>query len=145
MKFADVGCGYGGLFLAIVYFSKHLNISIDKYYLIDLPEANNLIEYYLNFHKDFINFDYEIHNSENFGSTIPNGNLFLISNYCYTEISDEYREKYNNSIMNRVDNGFIIWQSNAYDIQNISKTNISPKEIIKEKPSFNFSNYFVYF
>ena len=40
----EIGCGYGGLFLAIVYFSKHLNISIDKYYLIDLPEANNLIK-----------------------------------------------------------------------------------------------------
>lgn len=144
-NFVEIGCGYGGLFLAIVYFSKHLNCAIDKYYLIDLPEANDLIEYYLNLHKDFINIKYEIHNSENYGNTVPSGELFLISNYCYTEINDDYKKEYNNYLINRVNNGFIIWQSGAYDIKNINKINILPKAILQEKPSFNFPNYFVYF
>lgn len=48
-KMVEVGCGYGGLFLGINHFAKILNMEIDKYYFIDLPEVTNLIKNILNY------------------------------------------------------------------------------------------------
>jgi putative sugar O-methyltransferase len=45
----EVGCGYGGLCLAINYFSKLNNIFIKNYNLVDLPEVLNLIDNYLKY------------------------------------------------------------------------------------------------
>ena len=85
-KIVEVGCGYGGLFLGINYFSKILNITIDNYYFIDLPEICGLIKNYLELHKGDININYAIHTADNYGADIDETNLFFISNYCFTEI-----------------------------------------------------------
>ena len=107
----ELGCGYGGLFTAIDYFSGILDIHIKKYHMIDLPEPNTLISFYTNHHKETIKTPYELHEAEKYGSTVPSGKLFFISNYCYTEIDTEYKEKYYSNILKRADNGFIIWQT----------------------------------
>ena len=147
-KIVEVGCGYGGLFLAIDHFSKILEIPIDKYYLIDLHVVCNLIKNYLQNYPD-IHINYILKSAYNYGEDIDDDNLFFISNYCFTEINEEYRNFYILKLFPKVKNGFIIWQT-VFGLP-ISNTNIIGKEItniVEETPqtsSITNKNYFVYF
>lgn len=148
---AELGCGYGGLFLAINYFANILNIRIEKYNIIDLPSANNLIEFYLNIHEDSITIPYEFHESAKYGSTVPSGKLFFISNYCYTEIDMTNKNLYYINLLKRADHGFIIWQSLTFDVKYLNQIfrDTSKIEMVEEQPQtcVNASrpNYFVFF
>lgn len=147
-KVVEVGCGYGGLFLAINHFSKILKISIDKYYLIDLPVVCDLIEVYLQKNSD-MNINYVLKSAYDYGENIEDDNLFFISNYCFTEINEEHRNNYISKLFPKVKNGFIIWQT-VFGLS-INNTDILGKEITKiveETPqtgSIISKNYFVYF
>jgi hypothetical protein len=148
LSMVEIGCGYGGLCLAINYFSNLLNIKIDNYYLIDLPEVCNLIDNYLKLNKENIQINYSLNNCYEYGKNINENNLFLISNYCFTEIEDEHREKYIKYLFDKIQNGFICWQT-CFGL-NINETTILNKKITKlvlEKPqtSIHGPNYFVYF
>jgi hypothetical protein len=147
----ELGPGYGGLFLAINFFAKIMNIRINKFYLIDIPGANNLTNFYLNLHKDNITISYELHEASKYGTTVPSGKLFFISNYCYTDIETEEKEYYYSNLIKRTDNGFIIWQSIAFDIEYMNQMfkDSSKVQVVVERPQtcFNVStpNYFVMF
>jgi putative sugar O-methyltransferase len=143
----EVGCGYGGLFLALNFFSNILNIKIFKYYIIDLPESLSLIDNYIKLHNT--NVTYSIHNSNNFGSDIINENLFFISNYCFTEIDLNFRNKYMTNVVSKTKNGFITWQT-IFDKINIKDITFCKqiKNIIEETPQTatnEYKNYFVYY
>ena len=147
-EIVEVGCGYGGLFLAICFFSRILDIKIDKYYFIDLPPVCNLINSYLLINKDHISINYEIHNSNDYVNKISKNNLFFISNYCFTEIKDECRNNYIEYLLPNVSCGFIIWQTvfgfnieNAYKILKVKYI----KEELPQTASKENKNYFVYF
>ena len=146
---AEVGCGYGGLFLAICYFSKFLDINIDSYSFIDLPKVCELIKKYLEMHKDIIHIDYSIHSAYNYGSDVDKRDLFLISNYCFTEISNEHRNKYIETLFPKISNGFILWQTLFnLPIQNVGIINNNKKFVEEELPQTGlefYKNYFVYF
>ncbi len=146
----EIGCGYGGLFLAISFFAKFLKINIVKYYIIDLNEVGQLISLYLQCHQH-ITLPYEIHNASSFGSTVNGCNLYVISNYCFTEIMEEYRFSYAKNLFNKVIHGFITWQTSEVSLENFKKyfKNVTYR-IIEEKPQTSFNhnfsrNYFVYF
>jgi hypothetical protein len=145
----EIGCGYGGLFLAINYFSKLLSIKIDNYHLIDLPDICNLIYLYLELNKENIQINFSLYNCNEYGKNINENNLFLISNYCFTEIEDEHRKNYIKYLFDKIQNGLICWQT-CFGL-NINETRNLNKEIIKlvfEKPqtaSYEHPNYFVYF
>lgn len=151
----EVGCGYGGLCLAINYFMSDFSININTYNIVDLSEPVNLIENYLNLHKENINTKIVYHNSSTYGTNIQDENLFFISNYCYTEISNEHNANYNKILIPKVKNGFIIWQNGgnngSYPVKNAQ--NILKKNIIKieeERPQTDagyhiYKNYFIYF
>jgi hypothetical protein len=151
----EVGCGYGGLCLAINYFSKLLNIDIVNYNIIDLPEVCNLINCYLYINKDNIKTKVSIYSSNSFGAEISDKNLFFISNYCYTEINESLNSSYSKILLPKTTNGFIIWQNGgnngAYPINKVKEiTCKNPINIIDEKPQTDagygiFKNYFVYF
>lgn len=151
----EVGCGYGGLCLAINYFSKILKINIDNYNIIDLPDVCNLITKYLDVNKSYIYTNINIHSCETFGNDISVSNLFFISNYCYTEINEELNNNYSKFLLPKTNNGFIVWQNGgnkgSYNINNVQKiTGKIPLKIIEEKPQTDagygiFKNYFVYF
>jgi hypothetical protein len=115
--------------------------------MIDFPEVCNLIKKYLNYHKDNIHIEYELHDSSMFGSDIEDENLYFISNYCFTEIHEEYRQKYVSSLFNRVKDGFILWQNNGVSIENIPKYISAIYEIEPEKPNtcLDGKNYHVFF
>jgi hypothetical protein len=151
----EVGCGYGGLCLAISFFSKVLNIKINDYNIIDLPEPCKLIKGYLNLHKNSIHTTIKIHSAETYGENITNENLFFISNYCYTEIDKVYNTMYSTILLPKTTNGFITWQNGGnkgiYPIEKCSE--LTGKEIInviEEKPQTDagygvYKNYFVFF
>ena len=151
----EVGCGYGGLCLAINYFMKYFETQINNYHIIDLTEPINLIEQYLNKHNCHIKVNIKYHNSSTYGINIEDKDLFFISNYCYTEIDKVHNLEYTVKLLSKVDNGFITWQNGGnkgvYPIEESSK--IINKEIvnvIEEKPQTDaghgiFMNYFVYF
>jgi hypothetical protein len=145
----ELGCGYGGLFLAICYFSKILNIEIDNYYIIDFPQICNLIDNYLILNKENVHINYIFNNCNEYGSNIIETNLFFISNYCFTEILDEHRNKYIENLFGKVKNGFIIWQTSfGLNIDNLNIINKNINTTIEEKPqtaSRENPNYFVYF
>lgn len=140
----EVGCGYGGLFLAIDFFSKILDITILNYYMVDLKEVGSLISIYLHCHKDIITTNYSIHDADLFGNTILESNLFFISNYCFSEIAESYQKNYTLNLMNKVTSGFVIWQAGFYSLDNIRKYIKQDVSIIEEKPQTG-NNYFVYF
>jgi len=148
----EVGCGYGGLYLAICYFSDILNIEINNYHFIDFPEVNKLIDNYIKINETSLNkkINYYLHNCFEYGDSIKEDNeLFLISNYCFTEISQEHRTNYINKLFNKVKNGFIIWQTCfGLEISYVESINKDIKQITKENPqtaSEYKPNYFVYF
>ena len=89
----EVGCGYGGLCLAINHFMKFFETRIDNYHIIDLTEPINLIEHYLNKHREYIKVNINYHNSSTYGINIEDKNLFFISNYCYTEIDEVHNHE----------------------------------------------------
>ena len=145
----EVGCGYGGLFLGICYFSKVLNIAVDHYYFIDLPEITNLIQKYISLHADNVNISYSVHSALSYGKEIENTNLFLVSNYCFTEIEKEHRDKYIDVLFPKVTNGFIIWQTCfGLPVQQTYIINKKINKIDEELPQTANAvqkNYFVYF
>lgn len=151
----EVGCGYGGLCLAINFFSKLNNISITNYNIVDLPEVCNLIQKYLDINKQFIHTNVILHSAETYGINITDNQLFFVSNYCYTEIDNLKNKMYSSILLPKTTNGFITWQNGgnngSYPIEKTSE--ITGKQIIRvidEKPQTDagygiYKNYFVYF
>jgi hypothetical protein len=107
INIVEVGCGYGGLCLAMSYFSKILNISINSYNLIDLPAISRLQQLYLVNHD--INFTTKFHSAFEYGKDIELDKLFLISNYCFSEISKEHQDNYIEKLFPKVEHGFMVW------------------------------------
>ena len=152
----EVGCGYGGLCLAINFFARLLNIKINEYNLIDLSEPCRLIKGYLELHKEHIDANIKVHLSETYGeNVISDQKLFFISNYCYTEIDYEMNRMYSTKLLPKTSNGFITWQNGGnkgiYPVEKCSE--LIGKEIInviEENPQTDagydiYKNYFVYF
>lgn len=150
-KIVEVGAGYGGLFLSLNYFSRLLNVNIQHYYIVDLPETCNLINIYLNYNKNNININFSIYNANNYGKDINETDLYFISNYCFTEINEEHRNNYIINLLPKISGGFIIWQ-NCFNF-NVNNSNILFKNkklcIEDERPqtagnTVETKNYFVY-
>jgi hypothetical protein len=103
----EVGGGYGGLCLALHYFADKYNIKIRTYTIIDLTEPSRLQKIYLS----------QLHPSNNinfvdaitFGSNIQISNMFLISNYGFSELSDSLQKEYIDKLFPKVSHGFMAW------------------------------------
>lgn len=146
LPIVEVGCGYGGLFLSICFFSKLLNVRIPKYYIIDLDIVGKLIGIYLDVNRTHVNIDYSIHSAEFYGSDIFESDFYFISNYCFTEIDKNHRDNYIKFLLNRSSHGFITWQTVfGYDLNNAQLIFNTSLSIEEETPqtSYNNKNYFV--
>jgi len=103
----EIGGGYGGLCLAIHHFSKKYNSSINSYSIVDLHTISNLQKLYLSQLIQSLNINYI--DASTFGSSILSQNMFLVSNYCFSEISKEYQAKYIEVLFPKVSHGFMVW------------------------------------
>ena len=103
----EVGGGYGGLCLAVSSFAKHYGVSIASYTIVDIKEPSALQNLYLSNHS--LNFPVKFEDAATYGAGIDRSGLFLISNYCFSEISADVQKEYINTLFPKVSQGFIAW------------------------------------
>ena len=111
---AEIGGGYGGLCLAMSELAPLYDIVLIEYNLIDLPDISSLQQWYLS------NFTCStktlFHSAYTYGSNISSSDLFLISNYSFSEIDMEHQTKYITHLFPKVAHGFITWNHiSVYD------------------------------
>jgi hypothetical protein len=129
-KYVEVGGGYGGLFLAMNYLSP---IPIAEYHIVDLDPVLRLQKLVL---ADHANVRY--HSATSHGRDVPDG-CFFISNYCFSEISKEYRDAYEDALIRRCPQGFLAWNT-------IAPYSFGKSIMLEvEKPLTFGGNYYVYF
>lgn len=151
-KIVEVGCGYGGLFLAIDHFSKHLGIEIEHYYMVDFPVVCKLIDRYLSWNQppefpDKTLTPHSFFSCNHFGQNVEDSDLFMISNYCFTEIGKELMLKYKEHLLPKVSHGFIIYQTLVVPFNTIEEF-FKPIKVEEEYPQTGnpiTPNYYVYF
>jgi len=136
INIVEIGGGYGGLCLCISYFSKYFDINIENYNIIDIDIVTKLIKKYLNNFN--LNFNIELHNANTYGQNIKKKDLFMISNYCYSEIDYEERIKYKEISFPKVSNGFLVW--NDFNLEVIKDT----QQVKIERPLTGSYNKFIY-
>lgn len=107
LNIVEIGGGYGGLCLAIHYFSEAYGVKVNTYKIIDLLTINKLQEMYIS--KVNSNISVEYIDAATFGSDIKDTNLFLISTYCFSEIPLELQHSYIKTLFPKVSHGFIAW------------------------------------
>ncbi len=112
LNIVEVGGGYGGLLLAINQFAPKFQVTIKKYHIIDLEDANVIIEKYLA--QFTVDFPYSIHDANNYGKDIDDENLFFISNYCFSEIAPHDALKYSEVLLPKCPHGFIVWNMRPF-------------------------------
>uniref|UniRef100_A0A6C0L9H4 Sugar O-methyltransferase n=1 Tax=viral metagenome TaxID=1070528 RepID=A0A6C0L9H4_9ZZZZ len=133
----EVGGGYGGLCLALHFFAKKYTISIASYTIVDLKEALYLQEKYLK--AVLPNVEVTFVDASTFGSAITTQNMFLISNYCFSEISAEFQKQYIQTLFPKVSHGFMAWNFiPTYDFGFTRREE-------EEYPMTGNSNKYVYF
>lgn len=138
LNIVEIGAGYGGLALCMNYFGSDL---IESYTCIDFPEVLELQNLYLS--KFQLNFHVSFVDCSTFGSSIDKPNIFLISNYGFSEISESNRNKYSEILIPKVKHGFMAWC--GVDVYDFGKGDV---KIVNERPMTGFGpnvNKFVYF
>jgi hypothetical protein len=138
VNIVEIGCGYGGLLLALDYMSKLYGITINSYSCIDIDVVTKLQSLYISNYD--ISFPVTFHSASTFGHSVKNDNLFLISMYCFSEIETVNQQRYIETIMKRISNGIIMW--NHCDIFDFGKKIISIED---EKPLTGHNNKLVLF
>ncbi len=139
-RIVEVGGGYGGLCAAIHYFAKMIGLQIESYAIIDLPAVNVLIDKYLRAINPAIR--YSLYDAARGGEDVPGTDLFFISNYCFTEIQEQYRRAYIEKLLSKVWDGFIIWQTGLIGLNYDIPFNKSVEEEVPQTSKYE-KNYFV--
>ncbi len=103
----EVGGGYGGLCLAVSYFAAQYGVSISSYTIVDIKEPNMLQAVYLSKHA--LQFPVHFEDAAAFGANIQKTGLFLISNYCFSEVAYEVQKQYIDTLFPKVSHGFLAW------------------------------------
>lgn len=110
----EIGGGYGGLALAMLFLAPKYGLTINSYTIVDLQSPLKLQKKYLeNFNMSTnVNFS----DAGGYGADIQKDNLFLLANYSFTEIESHHRSKYENILFPKLSHGFILWnQLKLYD------------------------------
>ena len=105
----ELGGGYGGLCLAMYHLANKYNVKINSYTIIDLSSPIKLQELYLKTLNQTPNVSFVDANT--FGESIGQNNMFMISNYCFSEISTSFRESYIEKLIPKVSHGFMAWNA----------------------------------
>jgi hypothetical protein len=107
INIVEIGGGYGGLYLAICFFAKKYGIDIQSYTIIDLSVVTKFQQLYLSNFSLKVPVDFI--NSSTYGESLSKPNLFLISNYCFSEIAMEHQKKYIDKLFSKISHGFFAW------------------------------------
>jgi len=133
----ELGCGYGGLCLAVNYVSVLIDKPVASYSCIDLDNAIALQQKYLALHT--LSFPVSFHPAMQYGADLVGNNYFFISNYCFSEITGEHRSRYITTLFPKITSGIIHW--NIIPVYNFGKV----LRIDEEHPKTGSLNKVVYF
>jgi len=143
INFIEIGGGYGGLCFFIHKLCELFNIQINSYTIFDLDYIIDLQRLYLKQHKyNITTSTLEYLTQQNTFVPIRHDS-FLISNYAFSEISQDLQDAYiDNIIEPYVTHGFMCW--NRIPIYPFIKNN---KNFIieSEKPLTGEFNWFIRF
>lgn len=138
----EVGCGYGGLALAIDSFSSMFGVTVKSYTMIDLDDPLSFQKLYLSHHAT--SFPIYFESASTYGSNVKGNDNFLISNYCFSEVHSQIQQNYLRTLFPKCCNGFLLW--NHVKIFDIGKRVLIEKEVPLTCPTNAInSNYHVYF
>jgi len=107
LDIVEVGGGYGGLCLALHHFAEKYGVKIKSYTILDLAPPSRLQKLYLEKIQPSLKVD--LVDASTFGEGISKTNLFLISNYCFSEIPDNLQKEYIAKLFPKVSHGFMAW------------------------------------
>jgi hypothetical protein len=116
INFLEIGGGYGGLALIIIYLSKtkRFSIAIKKYIMYELNSVSKLQKMYLSQY-DFIENTMEWKDSLTYGKDIDINDFFLISNYTLSTLDVDTKKKYLFNLLPKTNGCYMIWNSNNYE------------------------------
>jgi hypothetical protein len=137
VSIVELGCGYGGLLLAVATYAEKFGIKIREYSCVDLDGILNLQERYVS--AQSLSFPVRFLSAATFGKDVEGSDLFFISCYCFSEISSEFQTKYCETLLPKCSHGFLAW--NMIDLYDFGKTITVQDEIPLTGPK----NKFVYF
>jgi hypothetical protein len=137
LDIVELGGGYGGLCLAVHYFASMYNLRINSYTIVDLTNPIKLQELYISEVNPSLKVSYV--DGSTYGEKISQNDMFLISNYCFSEISSQHQKQYVEKLFPKVSHGFITW--NFIPVYNF-KPNL---KIEDEYPQTGNNNKYVYF
>lgn len=131
----EIGGGYGGLCYYLYNLAYLFDVKIKSYTMFDIPAVCKLQKKYLN------NLDIEIQ-ADGVDDFQLQRNSFLISNYAFSELPEDTRNKYSDLIINEfTSHGFLGWNSiDLYDF--VDNSHITSHA---ERPTFGPKHQFVYF
>jgi hypothetical protein len=133
----ELGGGYGGLALAVDYFSPRFGVTVTAYTMIDLKNPGALQKAYISNHT--LRFPVAFINGEKYGEEITGTDNFLVSAYCFSEISSDHQKNYLKTLFPKCSHGFIVWNHiPIYDIGKVIRSEI-------EYPLTGGLNHYVYF
>jgi hypothetical protein len=101
----EIGGGYGGLAAAMYFFAPKMNMKVNSYAIIDLPSPLKLQAKYL---EKLGVTGVKFSDAYLYGNDLKD-NLFLISNYAFSELSEGMRKSYEGILFPKVRHGYIIW------------------------------------
>ena len=127
----EIGGGYGGLCFFLKNISSLYRINISSYIIYDIPEVEDLQSKYLEYQ------DIQLDKKENIKKQ-----SFLISNYAFSELPKDIRDKYEREIIKPFCGyGFLAWNGCEF-YHFIDDKQISIEE---EKPQTHSNNKYIYF
>jgi hypothetical protein len=134
----EVGGGYGGLCLAVHHFARRHGVRIRSYAICDLPNVIRLQRLYLATVDPSLAVD--VVDATTYGAGLDRPAMFLVSNYCFSEITSTHQARYREHLFPRVAHGFIAWNNiPVYDIG-------FPLTVVPEVPlTGGPNNRYVYF
>jgi hypothetical protein len=103
----EVGGGYGGLCLALHHFAGKYGVKINSYTIIDLTDPSRLQQLYLSRVAPTLQVDFA--DASTFGADIDRKNMFLVSNYCFSELTHTLQKEYIAKLFPKVSHGFMAW------------------------------------
>jgi hypothetical protein len=135
----EIGCGYGGLALAIDHYSSMFGVSVKNYTMIDLDDPLSLQKLYVS--KQVFSFPISFESANTYGSRIEGSDNFLISNYCFSEVAPYVQQNYLKTLFPKCSNGFILWNNvGVFDIGKQVRT--EPEVPMTTNTNTNFHVYF---
>lgn len=138
----ELGCGYGGLAVAIAHYAPMFGITVQSYAMIDLDEPSALqMEYMSN---QLVPFPVSYHRASTYGKDIEGSDNFFLSSYCFSEIEPPNQQEYLRVLFPKCSHGFILW--NCCKIFDIGKEiTVEPEVPLTCDPNSTNLNYHVYF